>query len=171
MCSGDSGGPLLTLDAENRAVQIGVVDMGAKDCTDTALPGYYARSNQLLGWASAVASSVAQPGIASMPATPIHPVAPTLTDADARFYARAMIQRRTHTRPRLSLDCGRISAWKLQCQLSFRASGSAYTANGTFRRSLNGQTAYWSYDFRGTITKRACIGRRCRTVRQRFRWR
>ncbi len=171
VCSGDSGGPLLTFDAENRPVQIGVIDMGPKDCTDTALPGYYARGDQLLGWASSVASSVAQPGIASMPATPTDPVAPTLTDADARSYAQAMVQRRTHTRSRLSLDCGRISAWKLRCQLSFRASGSAYTANGTFWHVLNGQTPSRSYDFRGTITKRACAGRRCRTARQRFRWR
>jgi hypothetical protein len=170
-CSGDSGGPLLTYDADHRIVEVGVIEMGARDCTNTTRPDLFARTNPILGWASPAVASVALPGAPPMAQAPNHPVPPTLNIGTASSYARTMIRQRTRTRPRVSVACLRVNAWKLQCDLSWSTRTSQYTASGTFWHFLQGGVAYWSYDFKGRVSTYRCNTRGCRTVRRRFHWR
>jgi secreted trypsin-like serine protease len=126
-CSGDSGGPLLTLDLNNQPVQIGVIDQVPQDC-NTNGPDFFARTNPLFGWVNAQAAMVG----ASIGQPPARPAPPTLTEADERYYARAMIRQRTHRTARPRLDCGRISPWKVGCDISWSTATADYTASGTF---------------------------------------
>jgi len=119
-----------------------------------------------------VVGAVAPPGSVPIAQLPTRPVPPTLMIADARSYAQTIVRQRSHRHPRLSLDCLRVSAWKLQCDLDWSTGTSSYTATGTFWNYLQGATAYWWYDFKGRVTTYRCNTRgRWRTVRHRFRWR
>jgi secreted trypsin-like serine protease len=57
ICTGDSGGPLLTSDATGNPVEIGVTSVGSLDCnTDTA--DYFTRADRLSAWANDVVTFV-----------------------------------------------------------------------------------------------------------------
>lgn len=182
-CNGDSGGPLLATDSSNRTVEIGVTSMGPVDCgTDTG--DFFTRTDQIASWASTVAKSVG-PGLPDSSSTPsIPPLAkaapspPRLTLADARAYAAYIVGKYTGGRPRISLSCARVTAWRISCSLRWRRAGTSYRATGQFWHFEARARASWGYDFSGMRTWRACGARRrrsrqstrCTTHSSHFHW-
>lgn len=116
-CNGDSGGPLLATDANNRLFEIGVTSVGPADC-DTNTADYFTAVRPVQAWVSSVVRAVA-PG----------PKIPRLTLAAARAHVRQTLTRvlgsvfrhRHGYRP----SCSRDSAIRVGCKLSF-TSGANY---------------------------------------------
>jgi hypothetical protein len=91
-----------------------------------------------------------------------------LTKSDARYYARRVIRKRTHRRPRvLSYECTRITSDMFACEPTW------YDARNVFSGGLtladNGETI--TYSFRGLRASRRCLARhRVRACARPVRW-
>lgn len=57
-CNGDSGGPLISYDRENRPLLIGVVSWGPNDCGKLGAPGIYTRISYHSKWIKSVVPNV-----------------------------------------------------------------------------------------------------------------
>jgi trypsin len=135
-CNGDSGGPLLAADANNRLFEIGLTSVGPADCnTDTA--DYFTAVRPIEPWVSSVVSSVAT-----------GPRIPTLTLAAARGYVRqrlsAVLGSVFRLRRQYNVSCSRDSAIKVACQVSFRSGRSYYHGPVTIRYVLVSGKVDWT---------------------------
>jgi hypothetical protein len=184
-CNGDSGGPLLTQDANGLDVEIALTSVGPVDCaTDRA--DYFTRTDVIADWvnrnvafvsiASTSTSTTSTTTTSTTTSTsrtttttttttttkpkvvkpPIVMAPPPLTMADARAHAATMVHARTHQRPRLKLSCKRRTASSVNCSIRWQAAGSSYAISGEFYNYLQGKRAYWWYAFTGTRRWAAC---------------
>jgi secreted trypsin-like serine protease len=152
-CNGDSGGPLLAVDAAGRLVQIGVTSLGPTNC-NTSTADYFTAARPLSSWANswiaAVApapppppppSPTAPPVTTSPPSAPSTPRLPRMTVSTGRSYARQTVAGvLTHAfkhQHNYNTSCTRKSAIQISCQFGF----------------WSGQNDYW-----GTVTVHYLFG-------------
>ncbi|MGZ4221922.1 MAG: S1 family peptidase [Solirubrobacteraceae bacterium] len=146
-CNGDSGGPLLALDAAGKLVEIGITSYGPSDC-NTYSGSYFTATASISGWAAGQinAANLSPPpslppsGTASVtapattkPSVPSRPKLPRMTLLTARTFTKQTLSGALGTpfkRGRsLQTSCHRASATRYSCGFTFGYRGNDYYGN------------------------------------------
>jgi hypothetical protein len=146
-CNGDSGGPLLAVDAAGKLVEIGITSYGPADC-NTYSASYFTATASISAWAAGqinAANPSAPPspppsGTAPVtapaptkPAAPSRPELPRMTLSTARSFtqqtlAGALGKPFKYGRS-LQTSCHRASATRYSCGFTFGYRGTDYYGN------------------------------------------
>lgn len=135
-CNGDSGGPLLTIDANGQPFEIGVTSLVPSDCnTNTA--DYFTSVLPIEPWASSEIQAVAP-----------RPTISTLTFADARRFVRRTLNgalgyafRRGY---QYKASCTRDSRIKIACGIHFSSGPNDYYGTVTVYYVLVSGQVQWT---------------------------
>ena len=173
-CNGDSGGPLLAVDAADKLVEIGITSYGPVDCnTDTG--SYFTAAATVSSWAATqINAANPSPPPSSPPASPPPVAAPAPTtppvQSQPKLPRMTLSAARTFTKQTLSgalgkpfkhghavqTSCNRASSTHFSCGFTFGYSGNDYYgtvavfyvfgAHGTKVLWTDKYTAHWVSD-------------------------
>jgi Trypsin len=186
-CSGDSGGPLLTADANGQPVEIGITSYGPADC-NTYTADYFTRADQISSWAAMwIAATAPVPAPSSPPpsspppstpppASSAQPQLPTMTETAARGFVRTTLRdafpRTFPRRYQYEVTCDRSSTLRFSCYFSYYSGPNDYWGTVTvYYVGMSGGTVYWTDKYSATWVNDYCWNnrahRRCKVHRTR----
>jgi V8-like Glu-specific endopeptidase len=151
-CNGDSGGPLLTTDATNQPVEIGITSYGSADC-DSVTADYFTAVEPVSAWIDTQIRAAATLGSTSAPPPPSTTASartlPRMTATMARSFARrtlsgavpvAFRQRRSYVP-----GCLRLSQSRFNCGFRFSTGAEDYYGHViVFFVGGRGGRTYWT---------------------------
>jgi hypothetical protein len=175
-CNGDSGGPLLAVDAAGKLVEIGITSYGSVDCnTDTGT--YFTAIPAISSWA-ATQISAANPSppsppppsptapattpVPTTPPAPSRPALPRMTLSSARTFTRQTLAGalgKPFNRGRsLQTSCHRASSTRYSCGFTFSYRGSDYygTVAVFYVYGAGGTKVFWSDQYTAHWVSDAC---------------
>jgi elastase-1 len=154
-CSGDSGGPLIAVDAAGKLVEIGITSYGPADC-NTSSGSYFTAAASISAWASGqinAANRSPSPSpppsttgpVTTKPSAPSRPKLPRLTLSTARTFIRQTLSgavgKPFRHRRSLRTSCHRSSVTRYSCGFTFGYRGNDYYGS---------VTVFYVYGARGT---------------------
>jgi hypothetical protein len=139
-CNGDSGGPLIAVDAADKLVQIGITSYGPVDCnTDTG--SYFTAATAVSSWAATQidAANPSPPPASPAPVTTPAPTTPSVR-SQPKLPRMTLSMARSFTRQTLSgalgkpfkhgravqTSCNRASSTRFSCGFTFAYRGDDY---------------------------------------------